>query len=565
VNFVKNSSGFDGTSLKAKFPGKLFLTRKDAKISVYPFGRINLKMSAIISKFQISNFKLCLQVTILACALISFAGCKEPVMSNNEQVKAFEMAGPLVPQLDIDQMLRVKDNRGTYTIGTGDVLELQIPTVLTAVSPKLYKNQQQQIESYPCRVSDSGTIALPIIGEINVHGKTLSQIENEIVSAYYPKYTVTLPNIICNVKEYYLKDVTVVGAVVQPGVYKLQSNEMSLVNALMKAGGIVEGGASIITIKNPNRKYAAAQPTAEMINEVKQLADFGSGVDEKYIEYVESPKDETNVSSLQADLVFKPEGAGSTAGTLLVQRGSETLYSKRIDIKEPSQRSEYVKELRSVIGDEQAYIISQAIEQLAGQLATSTIAASHTKQAYTEEEAELLEAANESNDSSTYIPKPIEPLKSDYTPAGRASEDIVLPVKGLNIPFADVPLMEGDLVEVKRLDPSVFTVIGLAKNPGAFAYPSDVQYNLMHAIGFAGGVDLIADPRFVSIYRQDSKGGIVSAVFRIDKEFMAKSCNVKIKPGDVISVDVTPRTKRNVLLHQILRLNFGLYVSPKSL
>ena len=455
---------------------------------------------------------------------------------------------------------------------------------------------------------------------MNVEGKTLAQIENEIVSAYCPRYIVAEPSVVCNVKEYYLRDVTVVGAVTQPGIYKLRSNEMSLVNALMKAGGIVEGGASIITIKNPKRKYTTAPPATNDINEVKQLAEFGTAVDEKYIENVEPATDKTDFSTLEVDLAFQPESSNPTQGTLIVQHESEILYSKKVDIKNPAERTEYIEGLKKVIGDEQAYIISQALEQLVAQLPSSAITTSQTKQ-LNGEETELLEAADDLNQgdikkedtekkegcpgcpvanrpaetsSQGYIETPaeskvefkavddtaviesandvkyIEPAQAGYQPAGPTAtaavvEGIVLPVKGLNIPFADVPLMEGDLIEVKRLNPVVFTVIGLAKAPGAFPYPPDVEYNLMQALGFAGGVDLIADPRFVTVYRQDAKGEVVSAVFRIDRKFMAKSYNVKIKPGDVICIDVTPRTKRNVILNQMLRINFGVYINPLAL
>jgi hypothetical protein len=268
---------------------------------------------------------------------------------------------------------------------------------------------------------------------------------------------------------------------------------------------------------------------------------------------------EKDFSALAVDLVFRPEGVNSSKGELVVQRGTKTLYSKRIDIQDASQRAEYTKGLQEVIGAEQACIVGQAVEQLGGQFASAS-ATNQAEHPYNENYT-----AGNLKDNSTYIPKPIKAVSSDYRPSNENVGDIVLPVKGLNIPFADVPLTEGDLIEVKRINPAVFTVIGLAKNPGAFPYPPDVEYNLMQALGFAGGVDLIADPRFVTIYRQDGKGEVVSAGFRIDKEFMAKACGVKIKPGDVISVDVTPRTKRNVLLHQILRLNFGLYVNPKIL
>lgn len=617
MNFVEKGvfNCLGGASLKDKFSGLKNINPHKGDFIF--FRRVKVKMLTTIN----GAFRLCLLAAAFVCAAALLVGCQEPKMSSSQQIEAFELAGPITPKVDIDQLLSAKDNYGVYTVGAGDVLELQMPTILTAVSPKLYRNQQQQIEPYLCRVSDSGTITLPILGQINVEGKTLAQIENEIVIAYCPRYIVAEPSVVCNVKEYYLRDVTVVGAVTQPGIYKLQSNEMSLVNALMKAGGIIENGASVIIIKNPKRKYTPGSQTVKGADEIKQLAELDTGVNEKYIEYTETPKEEvkntpgneSDFPTLQVDLVFRPEDSSPTQGTLLVQHGPDTLYSKNINIKNPAERAEYIKELQNVIGAEQAYIVGRALEQLAAQFPSSAITASQTKQ-LNGEETELLEAANDLNQGGVksqdaekkegcpgcpaatrsaeasnqrYIETPsnnkvefetvnsannvkyIEPAQSAYQAAPTATaavvEGIVLPVKGLNIPFADVPLMEGDLIEVKRLNPVVFTVIGLAKAPGAFPYPPDVEYNLMQAIGFAGGVDIIADPRFVTVYRQDAKGEVVSAVFRIDRKFMAKSCNVKIKPGDVICIDVTPRTKRNVLLHQMLRINFGVFINPLAL
>jgi protein involved in polysaccharide export with SLBB domain len=554
---------------------------------------------------NIGIFKIFLLSGILSVLCVLASGCQESKLSTNQEIAAFELAGPITPKVDLDQLLSAKSNFGIYPVGMGDVLEIQMPTIITAVSPKTYKDQMQQVGPYLCRVSDSGTITVPILGEINVDGKTLAQIEAELVSGYYPKYIIDRPSVVCSVKEYHLKNITVVGAVVQPGVYQLRSNEMSLVAALMKAGGIVEGGASLITIKNPQRHYVSPQPVYEPVKEVnestdvKQFAELAGEPNEQYIESIEEPTKNTpspDFSALEVDLVFQPENSNSTLGNLNIQRGNETIYSKRVDVKSSTERAEYVKELQTVIGYEQAQIIEQAIEQLAVQLAPA-IAASGEKP-LDSEEMELVEAADESGhnnsnaekkegcpdcnkkyiearpDSKTEL-KPIEDVnetkfiepadnESSYMTAstGSAVDPIILPVKGLNIPFADVPLMDGDLIEVKRLNPSVFTVIGLAKAPGAFPYPPDVEYNLMQAIGFAGGVDIMVNPKFITVYRQDARGNVVSATFRIDKGFMAKMYDVKIKPGDVISVDVTARTRMNMLINQMLRINFGLYVSP---
>jgi len=533
---------------------------------------------------NIGILKIFLLGVILAALCVLACGCQEARLSTSQEVAAFEMAGPITPKIDLEQLLSAKTNFGIYAVGMGDVIEVQMPTIITAVSPKTYKDQMKQVEPYLCRVSDNGTITVPILGEINVDGKSLAQIEAELVSGYYPKYVIDRPSVVCSVKEYHLKNVTVVGAVMQPGVYQLKSNEMSLVAALMKAGGIVESGASVITIKNPQRNYVNHQNSHES---VKQFAELN----EQYIELSDGSAQNTaaDFSALTFDLVFQPESANSTVGNLNIQRGNEIIYGKKVNIKNPAERAEYVQELQGVIGYEQAQIIEKAIEQLAAQLAPA-IAASGEKQ-FDKEDIELLEAADESGNmrkntgcqgcDKKYI-EPQPAVETEFIPieeinetkiaapvndepayiAAAEVEPIILPVKGLNIPFADVSLVDGDLIEVKRLNPQVFTVIGLAKTPGAFPYPPEVEYNLMQALGFAGGVDLAVDPRFVTVYRQDAREEVVSATFRIDNKFMAKAYDVKIKPGDVISVDVTPRTRRNMILNQMLRINFGMFINP---
>lgn len=110
----------------------------------------------------------------------------------------------------------------------------------------------------------------------------------------------------------------------------------------------------------------------------------------------------------------------------------------------------------------------------------------------------------------------------------------------------------------------VFAVLGLVKKPDAFPYPADAQYNLMDALALAGGVELIADPHYVKIYRQMSNGKIVSATFGIDSKSFADASNIIIKPGDVVSVEITQRTQTNLWLSQMLHLSFGAYARPED-
>ena len=354
-----------------------------------------------------------------------------------EGLVEFENAGPVPPTVDMDRLVRAKVGGGPYHVVTGDVLELSIPSVLQVFTAELPASPDQ-VTPLVCRISDNGTIRLPIVGEIDVSGKSLAEIELAIIDAYYPKYSVVVPPIFARVMEYNTSKVSITGAVQKPGIYSLPSDQMSLVALLMQAEGIVDEGAAVIRIIHNNDQ---SDPT------------------------ISREKDQINT------------------------------HLKRI---------------------------LEAID--------------------TGRTTEFAEATNS---------------------AGRAmeSEPLVLPIKGLNIPFADVALRDGDTVEVERLEQPLFTVIGLVNRPGNFPYPPDVQYNLMQAVGFAGGFNQAAEPRYATVYRLKPDGTIVSAIFKvIDDSKLTNASHILIKPGDIVAVEHTPRTRTKLFLDRVFRINMGVYV-----
>ncbi len=145
---------------------------------------------------------------------------------------------------------------------------------------------------------------------------------------------------------------------------------------------------------------------------------------------------------------------------------------------------------------------------------------------------------------------------------GASSDDpLVLPVKGLNIPFRDVALRGGEVIEVEPLNPQVFTVIGLVGRPGAYPYPEGAGYNVLQALAMAGGLNGVADPHYVRVYRQTPEGDIVDATLKIAGTDVEDGAAVRIKPGDVVSVEQTERTRRRLLMAEIFRVYVGVNAS----
>lgn len=154
---------------------------------------------------------------------------------------------------------------------------------------------------------------------------------------------------------------------------------------------------------------------------------------------------------------------------------------------------------------------------------------------------------------------------SDDAPHGekeKGDETIVLPVVGMNIPFKDVALSEGDTVIVEPVQMPLISVLGLVRNPGNFEYPPHARYNLAQVIALAGGLDMEVDPRYATVYRLKPDGTILRLTFRlIEDEQYTNRLNVSVRPGDLVAIEQTPRTRTNAFVNRVVRLSVGTWVN----
>ena len=120
----------------------------------------------------------------------------------------------------------------TYKIGPRDVLEV---TVFKA--PELSKTVQ---------VSEAGTINFPLIGELNVAGKSARDIEQEMTKKLGSKYLQN-PQLSVFVKDYFSQRITIEGAIKKPGVYPIAGG-LTLLQATAQAGGFEETASSTVVL-----------------------------------------------------------------------------------------------------------------------------------------------------------------------------------------------------------------------------------------------------------------------------------------------------------------------------
>jgi polysaccharide biosynthesis/export protein len=115
-----------------------------------------------------------------------------------------------------------------FVLGPGDLLRISVPP----------------IEPRTVRVSEGDTIAMPLLGEINVAGMTEDDLRAalKIRMAKYRYH----PEVSVFIEKPEDRQVAVLGAVKTPGRYMLASRSDTLMTVISRAGGITDGAASQI-------------------------------------------------------------------------------------------------------------------------------------------------------------------------------------------------------------------------------------------------------------------------------------------------------------------------------
>ena len=132
-----------------------------------------------------------------------------------------------------------------YRIGPLDVLTVTVFRV-----PEL---------SSVVQVADTGTINLPLIGDVWAVGRTAKDVEREVTQRLGEKYLQN-PQVTVFIKEYNAQRVTVNGAVKKPGVFPLKGRT-TLLQLISQAEGLDYGRSSgnILILRQLDSKRTAAR------------------------------------------------------------------------------------------------------------------------------------------------------------------------------------------------------------------------------------------------------------------------------------------------------------------
>ena len=116
-----------------------------------------------------------------------------------------------------------------YILGAGDLADV---TIFELLAPgAVYVTRQ--------RISQSGRVTLPYLGSVQCAGLTAQGLEEKLADLLEPDYLID-PQVTVFVMEYRNLEVSILNGVPRPGRYPLMGQDMTLLELLAQAGGVLQ-------------------------------------------------------------------------------------------------------------------------------------------------------------------------------------------------------------------------------------------------------------------------------------------------------------------------------------
>lgn len=362
---------------------------------------------------------------IALLALLAATGCNRGAYRASNLPSQFQ--APVVhsaQHLDLSRLSQ--SSQRNEVVYPGDTVNVSIATGL----------ETRAMPSWLLRVSDTGAVNVPLVGDVDVGGLELNLAEAAIHEASISRGIYRNPQVSLTVARRRSNKVTVLGAVTKEGTYELPSNQSDLLSALVAAGGLSQEAHTLVEIRNPGAPYLLGDRP--------------------------SPTGSTGVEPAAAEQ--SPEWAG--------------------------------------------------------------------------EDDSQIQQAGYSNPAATAGPQTMRVDLAASEPGQR-----------------DLSVRDGGVVMVMRRPANNVQVFGLVKKPGQFDVPVEQELRLLDAVAMAGGLTTEMADKVLVVRQLPEQNKSVMIQVSIDKAKRDYVENIRLAPGDVVSVEETPLTFVTTELQKYIRFS----------
>jgi polysaccharide export outer membrane protein len=166
----------------------------------------------------------------------------------------------------------------TGRAGAGDLVEVTLwetpPAVLFSTSGVQSSSSGKELALPEQMVDSRGNISVPFVGNINIQGKTTSQVENAIVARL--KGRANKPQAFVRIVKNNNSTVTVVGSSGNNRLIPLSAKNERLLEAIALAGGINDA-INRISIQLTRQDRTVSMPLENIVNDARQNVYLNSG------------------------------------------------------------------------------------------------------------------------------------------------------------------------------------------------------------------------------------------------------------------------------------------------
>ncbi len=189
--------------------------------------------------FQLSRR---LRALVWLVSLTWLSGCMSTDVFQADELPPNLQAPHIENSKTLDLSRLATGTYGSDAIDRGDVLEVAINVGL---------NPKDNVPPFQARVSETGLIRLPEVGDVAVLGLEPESAEAVIAAAYVQSGVYRSPHVTVTVRRQRTNRVMIGGGVKQPGVYHLPRGSCDLLSAVFAGGGLADDAGTSVEIRNP--------------------------------------------------------------------------------------------------------------------------------------------------------------------------------------------------------------------------------------------------------------------------------------------------------------------------
>ncbi len=145
-----------------------------------------------------------------------------------------------------DRPAPMDQTRTVYILGPDDQL-------------KIWSLGVEEITDKPIRIDPSGDLDLPVVGKIRAAGLTVEQLKQDLIRRF--SRSVRTPQVSVEIVDFGSQTVSVMGAVVHPGIHQLRGRK-TLIEVLSLAGGLRPDAGSTIHVSREISRGPIPLPSA---------------------------------------------------------------------------------------------------------------------------------------------------------------------------------------------------------------------------------------------------------------------------------------------------------------